>query len=43
MVEPACAVAEIATSGMRREIVRRVFDMFRLHDGLKRRDARFCP
>jgi hypothetical protein len=33
MVEPACAVAEIATSGNKREIVRRcLFDMFRLHD-----------
>src|SRR6266436_10163822 len=33
MVDPAWAVAEIATSGKRREIARRcLVDMFRLHD-----------
>src|SRR5882724_9439422 len=33
MVEPACAVAEIAASGNKREIVRMwLVDMFQLHD-----------
>ena len=37
MVEPAWAVAEIATSGNKREIVRRcLVDIFRLHDVWKR-------